>query len=181
VAGKEEACSHVAALLFYMEDFICQQNAGDSMLTSIPEDRTATDELQCWHVPPKRSISSKRMSDITFEKASYGKVRGQTSTNWHHNNTLETLPTQSQKSGPSLAQLLQDVKTNFPSRGLLHFWIDACQSQPVVSDSLDTNDIQIGLMLLVEKLIVTTTTPYIYEDTMTSSNAEYFQEIFLRV
>jgi hypothetical protein len=33
-------------------------------------------------------------------------------------------------------------------------------------------------MLLVEKLIVTTTTPYIYEDTMTSSNAEYFQEIF---
>ena len=46
VAGKEEACSHVAALLFYMEDFICQQNAGDSMLTSIPEDRTATDELQ---------------------------------------------------------------------------------------------------------------------------------------
>ena len=62
-----EACSHVAALLFYLED--CVQRR-DKLL---PDNSTCTDKLQQWHIPPKRTINPAPVSDIEFRKAEYGK------------------------------------------------------------------------------------------------------------
>ena len=45
VAGKGEACSHIAALMFYLEDFMRQGHS------DLPTDTAATDHLQQWHVP----------------------------------------------------------------------------------------------------------------------------------
>lgn len=45
VAGKGEACSHIAALMFYVEDFMRQGHS------DLPTDTAATDHLQQWHVP----------------------------------------------------------------------------------------------------------------------------------
>ena len=61
VASKGGACSHVAALMFYFEDFI---KKGTKIL---PNDR-----LQQWHVPPKRVITPQPLENIQFKKAQYG-------------------------------------------------------------------------------------------------------------
>ena len=62
-----EACSHVAALLFYLEDRVQRR---DKLL---PDNTTCTDKLQQWHIPPKRTINPAPVSDIAFRKAEYGK------------------------------------------------------------------------------------------------------------
>ena len=68
VAGKGGACSHVAALMFYFEDFI---KKGTKV---VPNDGTVTDRLQQWHVPPKRVITPQPLENIQFKKAQYGKT-----------------------------------------------------------------------------------------------------------
>ena len=62
-----EACSHVAALLFYLED--CVQRR-DKLLS---DNTTCIDKLQKWHIPPKRTIDPAPVSDIEFRKAEYRK------------------------------------------------------------------------------------------------------------
>ena len=66
--GKGEACSHIAALMFYLEDFMRQGHS------DLPTDTAATDHLQQWHVPPKHDVSVQPVEGITFRKAEYGKV-----------------------------------------------------------------------------------------------------------
>ena len=68
VAEKGEACSHITALMFYLEDFMRQDHS------DLPTDTGATDHLQQWHVPPKRDVSAQSVEGITFRKAEYGKV-----------------------------------------------------------------------------------------------------------
>jgi len=68
VAGKGETCSHIAALMFYLEDFMRQGHS------DLPTNTAATDRLQQWHVPPKRDVSAQPVEGITFRKAEYGKV-----------------------------------------------------------------------------------------------------------
>ena len=72
VARKGEACSHVAALLFYLEDLAI------NAIHTLPSDRTVTDEPQQWHKPPKCNVAPKPVSTITFHKDPYGKVRKET-------------------------------------------------------------------------------------------------------
>ena len=67
-AGLGQACSHIAALLFKLEDLKRQG------LAVIPEDVTCTGTLQQWHVPPKRDVQAAAVKDITFPKAQYGKT-----------------------------------------------------------------------------------------------------------
>ncbi len=47
VEGRGEACSHIAALMFYLEDFMRQDHS------YLPTDTAAADHLQQWHVSPK--------------------------------------------------------------------------------------------------------------------------------
>ena len=53
VAGKGGACSQVAALLFFIEDFKKKE-------APLPSDRTVTDRLQQWHVPPSSLLVGTR-------------------------------------------------------------------------------------------------------------------------
>ena len=62
VAGKGEACSHIAALMFYLEDFMRQGHSNK------PSDTAATDHLQQWHVPLKRDVSAQPVKGITLRK-----------------------------------------------------------------------------------------------------------------
>ena len=73
VAGKGAACSHWAALMFCLEDV---KRQGSS---SISSDKTATDQLQQWHMPSKCSIPPQPIKDIKFIKSEYGKVKSGTS------------------------------------------------------------------------------------------------------
>ena len=47
VAGQGEACSYVAALMFYLEDKMRQK------AMHLPADMSSTGRLLQWHVPPK--------------------------------------------------------------------------------------------------------------------------------
>ena len=171
VAGKGEACSHVAALMFYIEDYI--RNAENNGST-LPEDRTPTDQLQQWHVPPKRDISSKRLSDIKFEKASYGKVA-----KTHATSPLSTPPnvplnTSRLQEDSALQQLVTSVQCNFPSSGISHFWLATPTSkEPQQNSDLD---IDAGLMLLANKQIVMTSTQTGLDETI-DMKSEYFKEL----
>ena len=50
VAGQGEACSHVAALMFFLEDKMRQKDM------NLSPDTSSTGRLQQWHVPPKRVV-----------------------------------------------------------------------------------------------------------------------------
>ena len=65
VAGKGGACSHIAAILFYVEDIKRRD------VRMLPHDRTVTDTLQQWHVPLKK-CNSYAISNISFQKPAYG-------------------------------------------------------------------------------------------------------------
>ena len=67
VAGKGKACSHIVALMFYLEYFMRQGHS------NLPTDTTATDHLQQRHVG-KCDVSAQTVEGMTFRKAEYGKV-----------------------------------------------------------------------------------------------------------
>ena len=67
-AGLGQACSHVAALHFKLEDLEYQG------LAVILQDVTCTGTLQLWHIPPKRDVQAAAIKDTTFPKAQYGKT-----------------------------------------------------------------------------------------------------------
>ena len=61
-AGLGQACSHVAALLFKLEDL---KREG---LAAIPEDVTCTGTLQQWHVPPKQDVQAAAVKESLFQR-----------------------------------------------------------------------------------------------------------------
>ncbi|KAJ8315882.1 hypothetical protein KUTeg_006558 [Tegillarca granosa] len=58
VAGLGAACSHLAALLFALEDFIAQG------FHNIPDDKACTDRLKQWNIPAKRHVEHTTISNI---------------------------------------------------------------------------------------------------------------------
>lgn len=105
-----EACSHVAALLFYLED--CVQRR-DKVL---PDNSTCTDKLQQWHIPPKRTINPAPVSDIEFRKAEYGKEQ--------EDCPKPTLydPRHPNLNPEHVSTLLDKLKTTCPTSGIHQFW-----------------------------------------------------------
>ena len=67
VVGKGGACSHIAALLFYVEDIKRRD------VRMLPSDRIVADILQQWHVPPKRNVTPTAITNISFLKPAHGK------------------------------------------------------------------------------------------------------------
>ena len=68
VAEKGEACGHIAALMFYLEN-ITRQDHSD-----LPTDTAATVHLQQWHAPLSVIFSAQPVEGITFRKVKYGRV-----------------------------------------------------------------------------------------------------------
>ena len=159
VAGEGGACSHIAALLFYIEDIKRRD------MQMLPSDRTVTDALQQWHVPPKRNVMPTPITNISFQKPAYGKVsKPHKMPSIQHKSKAITGST-----SESLKKLVEAVYKCKPSCGVTHFWPDPAISTHIheepqieatepmeISDSLDK-----GLMILAKKLVI-------YADTMTS-------------
>ncbi|XP_041368074.1 uncharacterized protein LOC121382615 [Gigantopelta aegis] len=64
-----EACNHVAALLFALEDYVAQG------LNSIPEGKTCTDKLQRWNQPAKRHVEPKTINKIIIYRPQHNKPK----------------------------------------------------------------------------------------------------------
>ncbi|VDH98588.1 Hypothetical predicted protein [Mytilus galloprovincialis] len=62
VAGKGEACSHIAALLFAIDDFVSKG------LKELPADQTGIEKLCTWNRQARRKIEPKKIHDIRIVK-----------------------------------------------------------------------------------------------------------------
>ena len=51
----------------------CVENIKRRDVRMLPYDRTVTDTLQQWHVPPKRNVTPTAIANISFQKPAYGK------------------------------------------------------------------------------------------------------------
>ena len=60
----DQACSHIAALLFYIEN-----HAHDDEL---PTDKSKTSKAMTWNQPPKKLVTPACASSMTFVKPSHG-------------------------------------------------------------------------------------------------------------
>ncbi|XP_052282066.1 uncharacterized protein LOC127879327 [Dreissena polymorpha] len=67
VAGRGEACSHIAAILFAVEDFIAK---GLNQSTDKP---TCTDRLCAWNAPSKQNVEPETIHNIRIVKQAHGK------------------------------------------------------------------------------------------------------------
>ena len=104
VAGKGGACSHVAALLFFIEDF---KKRG-----STSTNRTVTDRLQQRHIPPKRNVAPQPVAHIKFQKVVYGKAPRQRQ---QHTQSRTSIAINS--TSPLLDKLVNNIVKATPSVG----------------------------------------------------------------
>ena len=134
VAGTGGACSHIAALLFFNEDFKKKE-------APLPSDRTVTDRLQQWHVAPKGTF-------LKFQKAVYGKAPLQ-----RQQRTLSRTSPAADSTSPLLKKLVNDIGQSNPFSGLAHF----C-SEPEMKEEegghATVDEVPDGLTRLAKKLIV---------------------------
>ena len=155
VAGKGGACSHVAALMFYFEDFI---KKGTKVL---PNDGTVTDWLQQWHVPPKRVITPQPLENIQFKKAQYGKTT--------HRSSRRSHPYNHKADMPAVQSLVTNVLQACPSSGVSHFWTVATETEATsVSSSSEESPLDVIAPLIVYKELA---------DVDCSIDNTYFKEI----
>ena len=128
VAGQGEACSHVAALMFYLEDKMRQKDM------HLPADTSSTGRLQQWHMPSKRVVQPKSLKSISFRKAEYGKQLPSAS-----NLSAVVTPTPILLPASPTADivgLVSDVQQAVSNSGITHFWVKPdTQTQRSASES----------------------------------------------
>ena len=105
VAGKGGVCSHVTALLFFIEDFKKKE-------APLPSDRTVTDRLQQWHFPPKRNVAPQPVEHIKFQKAVYEKAPWQ-----RQQRTQSRTSTAADRTSPLRDKLVNNIGKATPSVG----------------------------------------------------------------
>ena len=167
VAGKGQACSHIAALLFFLEDW----KQKDSTTLPSHSAKTVTDKLQQWHVPPKRDIPPKQLSDIAFHKAAYGTAKKV---------KIHQKEDSTATNDDALTKLVTTVTTTFPKSGLTQFW-NSCTSTPDQTTHTHTQ-VHEGMLQLTRKLIIwdgndTTLTQSAIELDGIDTESEYMKEL----
>ena len=163
-----EACSHVAALLFYLDDLTSHA------ITTLPSDETVTVRPQQWHKPPKRDVDPKPVSTITFHRDSYGKVRKEP--HCQKKGKAATL------DDAALKTLVTTIQASCPTSGLCQFWTIPSSDQPANVGQPMGDAMHEGLMRLTQKLIVfdgsdTSLPPSALECQGTDTESEYFKEV----
>ena len=122
VAGQGEACSHVAALMFYLEDKMRQKDM------HIPPDTSSTGRLQQWHLPPKRVVQPKSLKEISFRKAEYCKrfpsVSSESAVVTSTSVSLVTSP------AADIVGLVSAVQKSVGHTGISHFWVKSETQTP---------------------------------------------------
>ena len=170
VAGRGGACSHIAVLLFYVEDI----KRRDGKI--LPSDRTVTDTLQQWHVPPKRNVTPTAITNISFQKPAYGKTPQPqkppsvqqckpSSGLTHFWPEFDTLALNSEEHGGTEAELTEPVETEVikPVETEVTKPVEDKVTEPVEDDAIELMETSVdeGLRLLAKKLVI-------YSDNATS-------------
>ena len=107
-----EACSHVAALLFYLEDFIRKRES------NILNGESCTSRLCQWNVPRKRKVEPKPVNEIKFRKALFGKE----DTCIHPSDFDPRSPMDRQQDSGDHCKLLKQLREHQSDCVLLHLW-----------------------------------------------------------
>lgn len=167
VAGKGEACSHVAALLFYLDDLTSHA------ITTLPTDATVMGHPQQWHKAPKH-VDPKPLSAITFHKDSYGKMRKEP----RHQKKEEAATL----VDAALETLVWTIKASCPTSGLCQFWRNSSLEQPASTAQPMVDAMHEGLMRLTQEVIVLMEVTLHYYHlhlnvVETDTDSEYFKEV----
>ena len=117
VSGLGEACSHVAALLFTLEDIV-RKGLEEWPVELISK----TSKPMEWNKPPKKHICPLPDKGISFTKPSYGKEDATVKVGCTKCNSNPRAPADHPLSQPALVQLKEDLKDVFPESGLFQYW-----------------------------------------------------------
>ena len=116
VSGLGAACSHIAALLFALEDVVRKG------LKELPVELSKTSKPMEWNKPPKKHVSPLPVKGISFTKPSFGKGDATATVGCAKRNFDPRAPTDRTLSQPALVKLQEDLKDVFPDSGLLQYW-----------------------------------------------------------
>ena len=108
-----EVCSHVSALLFYLEHMKSTNEK------ELPGNVSCTSKLQQWHVPPKWVVTPAPVSDINFRKAEYGK---EIDIHPKPTNYDPRQPGDRMLDPEKVYTFLENLKSICPDAGIMHFW-----------------------------------------------------------
>ena len=115
VAEQGEACSHLAALMIYLENNMRQKGK------HLPADRSSTGRLQQGFVPLKWVVQPKSLKEISFRKAEYGKqLPSPSSESAVVTSTSVSLVT---SSTADIVGLVSVVQKSVGTSGISHFWV----------------------------------------------------------
>ena len=114
-----EACNHVAALLFYLED------ASTKGLTELPAELSKTSLPMQWSQPPKKTVAPQPLCELAFAKAAHGTDLSDAdlAKRCKRAEFDPRAPGDRQVSHESVKSLLDSFqKENLQTSGLFHFW-----------------------------------------------------------
>ena len=110
-----QACSHIAVLLFYIEN-----HAHDDEL---PTDKSKTSKAMTWNQPPKKSVTPACASFMTFVKPSHGDDSEQRLQQIIKRSAFDLRqPQHRTEKMDEVNKLLESVEKSIPSTGLQQFW-----------------------------------------------------------
>ena len=111
VAGLGQACNHIAAVLFYLED------AKKKRLDKLPVELSKTSQPMVWNQPPKKQVDPSPLNDICRKQSDSSADRQE---RWSYD------PRRPQDQGilkPTLQRFLDGVKQQKKTKsGVLQFW-----------------------------------------------------------
>lgn len=127
-----EACNHIAALLFFVEYHVNDEE--------LPSELSKTSKPMAWHQPPKKSITPECARNMKFVKPSHGDNPDSQEVSEIKRSSFDPrLPEHcGEINQDHLYALLTDVQKSVPNTGLQQFWCDSANprySQPVVEDT----------------------------------------------
>ena len=128
-----EACNHIAALLFFIENHINDEE--------LPSELSKTSKPMAWHQPPKKEVSAECARNLKFVKPSHDDNPDLQKVSEIKRSSFDPrLPEHRAEINPDhLHALLTDVQKFVPHTGIWQFWCDSPNPrylQPVVDTSL---------------------------------------------
>ena len=152
VAGLGEACNHVAALLFFMED------AAKKKIKKLPCELSKTSVAMKWNQPSKKHVDPSRLEDLSFAKACHGKKASggddgqddQRIKRWMFD---PRIPEQRSLSKPRLDVMVESFKgvQATLNSGLLQFWGSDEEIRLAAQQEQDDGELEALVLFTKEK------------------------------
>ena len=132
-----QACSHVAALLFYIEHKV---TTGEDVL---PTELSKTSKAMTWNQPPKKEIAPACANDIKFVKPSHSDLKELDDASFRHRR-CDFDPRLAQHRSvqkDSIIKLVSGIKESVPKTGIQQFWEFNRLSASVLSSSSESSSL----------------------------------------